>query len=399
MVSVQIEVSVIVPTFREAENLTILIPQIAAAMDLAGIEYEIVIVDDDSQDGTIDACERLAQSFPIHLITRRDERGLATAVVCGLRAAQGEILVVMDADLSHAPSAIPDLVAACRSPFVDFVIGSRHVEGGSIDSRWTRYRHWNSRIASWLARGLTAAQDPMAGFFAIQKVNFEQAKEIRPLGYKIGLELIVRCGCRRVVEVPIAFRDRTRGESKLTFGQQLLYLQHLGRLYAAKYARLSRFVRFGLVGLSGMMVDLAALTVLRQATSFSLARALAIWIAMTWNFLLHRRYAFAVSAVDSKFRQYIEYSAACMLGASVNWLVSMSVASMLPMLPGRLFIASAIGIMSGSILNFVICDRTVFSQPTFSDDFPMGREQEAIALKMHSHRPEHSAETQLRRSA
>ncbi len=91
MVTVQIEVSVIVPTFREAENLTILIPQIAAAMDLAGIKYEIVIVDDDSQDGTIDACECLAQSFPIHLITRRGERGLATAVVCGLRAAQGEI--------------------------------------------------------------------------------------------------------------------------------------------------------------------------------------------------------------------------------------------------------------------------------------------------------------------
>jgi len=148
-----------------------------------------------------------------------------------------------------------------------------------------------------------------------------------------------------------------------------------------------------------MMVDLVALTLLRQAASFSLARALAIWIAMTWNFLLHRRYAFAVSAADSKFRHYIEYSPACMLGASVNWLVSMLVASMLPMLLGRLFIASAIGIMSGSILNFVICDRTVFSQPTFNDDISMGREQEVIALKMQSHRPEHSAETQLRRSA
>ena len=399
MVTDQLEVSVIVPTFREAENLTILIPQIAEAMDLAGIKYELIIVDDDSQDGTIDACECLAQSFPIHLMTRRGERGLATAVVCGLHAARGEILVVMDADLSHPPSAVPDLVKACRSPLADFVIGSRYAEGGSIDSNWTRYRHLNSRIASWLARGLTTVKDPMAGFFAIKKVIVEQATDMRPLGYKIGLELIVRCGCRRVVEVPIAFRDRAFGESKLTTSQQLLYLQHLGRLYSAKYAGLSRFVRFGLVGLSGMVVDLAALMLLRLAAPFWLARGLAIWVAMTWNFLLHRRYTFEVSAIGSNLRQYIEFSGACLLGASVNWIVSMSVASMVPMLPGRLLIASAIGVVSGSILNFFICDRTVFKQPASGDVLPMASEQEVIALEMPSHRPEYSAETQLRRSA
>jgi dolichol-phosphate mannosyltransferase len=239
----------------------------------------------------------------------------------------------------------------------------------------------------------------MAGFFAIKKVTFDQATDIRPLGYKIGLELIVRFGCRNVVEIPIAFRDRTVGESKLTTSQQLLYLQHLGRLYSAKYAGPSRFARFGLVGLSGMVVDLGALTLLSLATPFWLARALAIWVAMTWNFALNRRYTFAASAEDSTLRQYVEFSGACLLGGAVNWLVSMSVAPVVPMLPGRLLIASAIGVAAGCLVNFFICDRAVFRQPAAGDVLPMAREQEAATPAPPSHRPAYSGDTQRKRSA
>jgi dolichol-phosphate mannosyltransferase len=170
----------------------------------------------------------------VRLITRTSERGLATAVIRGLGEARGEVLAVMDADLSHPPEALPRLVAAACEPSTHFVIGSRYVQGGAIDRSWSLFRRLNSSVASLLARGLTRARDPMAGFFALRRTTFERAAKLRPLGYKIGLELLVRCRCRRVVEIPIEFQDRIHGESKLSLKQQALYLRHLARLYAFK---------------------------------------------------------------------------------------------------------------------------------------------------------------------
>jgi len=231
------EASIIVPTFQEAGNLPALISRIAVALDNVNLSYEILVVDDNSQDGTSTVCSGLSERFPLRLITRRGQRGLATAVICGLNAARGKVLVVMDADLSHPPEAIPKLVQALQSPSVDFVIGSRYVEGGKVDDSWMWFRRINSLFATILARGLTSARDPMAGFFALNQSTFVQAGDLQPLGYKIGLELIVRCKCRRVAEVPISFQDRTCGQSKLTLRQQWLYLRHLGRLYVAKYQK------------------------------------------------------------------------------------------------------------------------------------------------------------------
>jgi len=394
MVTNSPDVSIIVPTYCEVENLPALIPQIDQALKQTSLRYEIVIVDDDSPDGTEDLCQDLSQRFPLRLITRRDERGLASAVVCGLRAALGKILVVMDADLSHPPTAIPDLVTACQSPCCDFSIGSRYVEGGSIDSNWTRFRHLNSQTASWLARGLTKAKDPMSGFFAIKRSTFIKAQEIRPLGYKIGLELLVRCDCRHVAEVPIAFRDRTLGNSKLTLGQQWLYLRHLGRLYPAKYAGLARIARFGLVGLSGMTVDLTSLTLLRSVLSFPLARALAIGLAMTWNFFLHRGYTFRAPAADSTFRQFGKFVGACLYGALVNWMVSMLVVWSLPPIPGRSLFAAALGVMAGSVCNYLFCQRLVFGQSRATKTSQVVMQPKSAATKLPG--PHTGPSTQIR---
>jgi len=229
------QVSVIVPTFQEAGNLSLLIPRIGAALDKAALSHEIVVVDDDSQDGTTEVCENLAREFPLRLLTRVDQRGLATAVIDGLDAAAGDRLVVMDADLSHPPESIAELVRVLDSPAVDFVIGSRYVPGGQIDAGWTGFRRLNSGVATLLARGLTRARDPMAGFFALHRSTYARAGTLRPLGYKIGLELIVRCNCQQLREVPITFLDRAFGKSKMDLGQQWLYLRHLGRLYLAKF--------------------------------------------------------------------------------------------------------------------------------------------------------------------
>jgi dolichol-phosphate mannosyltransferase len=225
------DVSVIVPTYREAENLPILVRALADALASTPGGYEILVVDDNSQDGTEEACAELAKSFPVRLLVRRQERGLASAVVHGMRAAAGTWLVVMDADLSHPPDAVPALLAPLRAGQADFVVGSRYVSGGSTEEGWGVYRWLNSKVATLLAWPLARVRDPMAGFFALPRQLFESAAPLDPIGYKIGLELLVKCRCRHVVEVPIHFRNRLHGQSKLSLREQVNYLRHLLRLY------------------------------------------------------------------------------------------------------------------------------------------------------------------------
>lgn len=225
--------SIVVPTFREVEALPELIERVAAVRANHPSIVELLIVDDDSQDGT----EALIAARPepwVSLIVRKQDRGLSQAVLAGLRAARGDLLVVMDADLSHPPEAIVEMQKAIATG-ADFVIGSRYIEGGTTADDWGLLRFINSRVATALARPLTSISDPMSGFFALPRRVFEAARDPSPLGYKIGLELLVRCNCSNVKEIPIHFANRTRGESKLTARQQLLYVRHLLRLYRFKF--------------------------------------------------------------------------------------------------------------------------------------------------------------------
>jgi len=232
------EVSIVVPTYREAENLRLLVPRIVAALSATTTAYEILVVDDDSRDATPAVLAALAeQGCPVRLITRVGERGLSSAVLRGFAEARGRWLLCMDADLSHPPEALPELLAAVREPGVEFVIGSRYVPGGSTDETWGVFRWLNSQVATLLARPFTAARDPMAGFFALPRSVFERAAGLSPIGYKIGLELIVKCRCQVLREVPIHFSDRKFGQSKLSFREQLRYLRHLVRLARFKYGR------------------------------------------------------------------------------------------------------------------------------------------------------------------
>ena len=228
-------VSVIVPTYNERDNLAPLAEQIFAALDSS--DAELLIVDDDSPDGTADVAQQLGQQHPVRCIVRQDERGLATAVIRGLREARGELCVVMDADLSHPPDAIPRLLAAMQDPHTEMAIGSRFVPGGKVDLHWPLHRRLNSWAARLLARPLTGVKDMMSGFFCVRRGELELDR-LRPVGYKIALELIVRHRWRNIVEVPISFADRAAGKTKLNVGEQLRYLRHLGRLYG--FALLNR---------------------------------------------------------------------------------------------------------------------------------------------------------------
>jgi dolichol-phosphate mannosyltransferase len=233
--------SIVVPTFREVEALPDLIDRVAQVRAEHESIQELVIVDDDSRDGTEELIAKRPEPW-LKLIVRKQDRGLSQAVLAGLRAARGEILVVMDADLSHPPEVIPDMLAALRAG-ADFVLGSRYVSGGTTAEGWGLFRYLNSKVATYLARPLTSVSDPMSGFFALPRSVFARAESPSPLGYKIGLELLVRCRCRNVREVPIHFANREHGESKLTLQQQMLYLRHLARLYRFRFNRF-RFNRF-----------------------------------------------------------------------------------------------------------------------------------------------------------
>jgi len=208
-------VSIIVPTLNEVENVEPLTRQIMAS----GIEpLEIVFVDDGSTDGTREKIHALAAEFPVRLVLRENPTlGLSGAVVAGARAAAGDLLVVMDADLSHPPSRIPDLVRPVRAGACEMVIGSRYVRGGTTPG-WPLWRKVMSRAASACAYPLTRVHDSMCGFFAIPRlVLLERAPAAT--GFKIAFEIIVHSHQDlRVQEIPIAFRDRARGRSKMTFG-------------------------------------------------------------------------------------------------------------------------------------------------------------------------------------
>lgn len=231
-------VTVIVPTFREAANLPELAERLDRAMRAAECTYEAIIVDDDSRDGTEEYCADLSQKYPLRLIVRQNERGLSSAVIRGCESARGRILVVMDADLSHPPETVPRLMRVIDENRGDFALGSRYVAGGRTEN-WTAFRWLNSKVATILAWPVVSCSDPMSGFFAISSERVRSAAGmLRPMGYKIGLEMMVKCRCQRIVELPIVFRDRTRGESKLTMRQQILYLRQL--------LHLLRFRMFGL---------------------------------------------------------------------------------------------------------------------------------------------------------
>ena len=229
--SVVPSVSVVVPAYREAPNLRPLTERIFAAVTEADLTAELIIVDDDSRDGSIEIVDELAARFPVQIIVRSGERGLATAVLRGFEDARGEVLVVMDADLQHPPEKIPELVECITSSRGDFAIGSRYVGEGSIDQDWPLLRRLNSWVATVLARPLTSVRDPMSGFFALHRETWQRSAAIDPVGYKIALELMVKARCRRCVEVPIVFGDRAAGESKLSLAEQMRYLRHLLRLY------------------------------------------------------------------------------------------------------------------------------------------------------------------------
>lgn len=355
-------VSVIVPTYREVLSLPPLLERLGEVR-AGGVDLEVIVVDDDSRDGTDDLMSR-ASSWA-SLITRTEDRGLSSAVLAGLAAARGRHLIVMDADGSHPPEAIPAFIEALQGE-ADFVVGSRYVPGGSTEDGWGVLRWINSKVATWMARPFTSVRDPMSGFLGIDRARWEAAVDLDPVGYKIGLELIVKCRCMHVREVPIHFATRRLGQSKLSLRVQAQYLAHILRLMRWKFPGWSSFLPFALVGLSGVGVYAALLAlfgaVIGQGMSSDLQIIIAILLTMVWNFLFDRWLAFWYARRDPIWKQLCGFIAVCSIPVVVNFLITR-------WLIGDDYVASVAGVVgalvgaaAGVVFNWFVARALVFKR-------------------------------------
>jgi len=224
--------SIVIPTFQEAKNISVLIKRIAA-IDFGTRAFEVILSDDNSQDGTDEVVQLLTAQYPwLRLLKRRGEKDLSQSVIDGIRKTHYPICVTLDADLSHPPEKIPDMLAALEKPNIDLIIGSRYIKGGSSDELWPLSRLWLSRAAAMLARLLLAvpAKDPLSGFLVFRKKTFFSGAPLEPIGWKLGLEFIIKCRCKNITEIPIHFAERVAGTSKVNLAVGINYIKHLQRL-------------------------------------------------------------------------------------------------------------------------------------------------------------------------
>lgn len=288
------KLTVVSPTYNEADNIRPLIETLASV--LAHIDHEIVIVDDDSPDKTWAVAEKMCAQYPtLKVLRRTKERGLSSAVIDGFLAAQGEMVACIDGDLQHDPAQLLQLLYALEAG-ADVAIGSRYTKGGEVGG-WNRWR----QCASWLATKLAhlflgiKITDPMSGFFMLRKEAFlEVVGSLNARGFKILLELLAQLQPRTIREIPIIFRPRVAGVSKLSSKIVYYYLHQLWRLSPLGRILPARFLKFGLVGASGVVINLLAMTLIIRFLAWYNWRAsfLASFFAMINNYVLNNFWTF-----------------------------------------------------------------------------------------------------------
>ncbi|MBA4028045.1 MAG: glycosyltransferase family 2 protein [Planctomyces sp.] len=377
-------VGVIVPTYREALNIPLMIERVGAvrrALRGGGVTLSLVFMDDNSRDGSVEAVARAAASEGAggsvgggadgaggadgsgwaRIVVRTTQRGLSPAVIDGLRSCDADAMIVMDADLSHPPEKIPEMIAALEAG-AEFVIGSRYTPGGTTAGDWGLFRRLNSSVATLIARPLTRAKDPMAGYFGLRRETFERADALSPIGYKIGLELLVKCRVRRLAEVPIHFADRVHGQSKLSLKEQVRYLRHVRRLLTYKHPNLAALAQFGLVGASGMAVNMGTVLAAERLGAGTLwALRWGIGVSILSNFALNRRFTFGHARGGSVVTQLVGFVLTCLVGAVIQYVVTARALSWLAE-GSPTPLAVPFGVAAGMAFNFLISRYVVFAR-------------------------------------
>jgi dolichol-phosphate mannosyltransferase len=355
------ELSIVIPTFCERENLAPLMARIDKA--LAGAAWEAIIVDDDSPDGTAAEARALGgRDARIRCLRRIGRRGLAGACIEGMLASQAPFTAVMDADLQHDETLLPRMLDALRHDKADLVVATRYALGGDAGSL-AGWRGKLSRVATELARRLLNSRviDPMSGFFAIRREAFDTlAPNLSTQGFKILLDILATSkGRLRIKELPFVFRARLHGESKLDARVGLDFLGLLLKKGTRDLVPL-RFLSFALVGLSGVAVHLAILflAIRAFAVPFTAAQTTAALMAMTSNFALNNEITYAegrlrgIAAMKGLALFYI----VCSLGMLSN----VGVATWIFAANGRWWIAGLVGSVVGLVWNYAMSTAAVW---------------------------------------
>ncbi len=335
--------SLIIPTYNESGNVAKIVAQLTQLLDnFIPENYELILVDDNSPDLTWQVAQELTAKYSwLRVMRRQTERGLSSAVIRGWQVARGEILGVIDADLQHPPEVLIELLKATLDG-ADLAVASRHVEGGGV-SDWSIVRRFLSRGAQVLGLMLCPSvvgrvSDPMSGYFMVRRSAIAGPK-LNPLGYKILLEVIGRGSIGKIAEAGYVFQERDSGESKVTWKQYIDYLGHLIRLRSSRQHPqqtpqknlqnkrdkrafpIQRFMRYGLVGVSGIFVDMALFYLLTEVAGLGLvvSKIVAAEIAIVSNFLWNDAWTFAdvtqrQKGWRSRLKRLLKFNIICTLG-------------------------------------------------------------------------------------
>ncbi len=346
--------AIVVPTFRERDNVAELVRRLEAT--LVGIPWEVVFVDDDSPDGTADTVRELGRSDPrVRCLHRIGRRGLSSACVEGVLATSAETVAVMDADLQHDETILPEMLRAIRERGADVAVGSRYVAGGGI-GEWDEGRAKISRFATRISRVVVPEElaDPMSGFFMVRRDVFMDAvRDLSTLGFKILVDLFASSPrALNFVEVPYRFRERHSGQSKLDnrvvwdFGMLLLD-KVVGRWVPV------RFLSFAMIGGLGVVVHMGVLAALFRTglAGFGTGQAIASVVAMVFNFFLNNALTYRDSKLEgaAMVRGLLVFMLVCGLGAVANvgvadWLFSEHRQGWV--------VAALVGILIGAVWNY-----------------------------------------------
>ena len=336
--------SLVIPTYNEGKNISQLIAILSNLLDqVIPNNYELIVVDDNSPDRTWEIAEALQSEYPhLQVIRRQQENGLSTAVIRGWQQAKGEILGVIDGDLQHPPETLLQLWEAMDRG-TDLTVASRHVDEGGV-SDWSIIRRFLSRGAQLLGLVilpgvLGRVSDPMSGFFLIRRRAIAE-RYLNPLGYKILIEVIARGQIGEIQEVGYVFQERHAGESKVSWRHYTDYILHLLRLRLSlgmlgSLSRrfsfpLKRFLRFGLVGFSGVFVDIAVLYLLHDASTLAWgltrSKIVAAEVAIVNNFLWNDAWTFGDMSRQQRgwrrrLRRFLKFNLVCLMGLILNVLI------------------------------------------------------------------------------
>ncbi len=356
--------AVVIPTYNEVENVPILVQRLEQT--LAGIDWELIFVDDDSPDDTAQRIREIACEHPqVRLLQRIGRRGLSSACIEGMLATTAPYLAVMDADLQHDELLLPEMLLRLQREPLDLVIGSRYVTGGQV-SDWDAQRASMSQLATRLGQHLIKAdvKDPMSGFFMLRAGVLHQCvRGLSGVGYKILLDLFATYPRPlRFVELPYRFRPRQAGESKLDEAVLWEYLLMLIQKWIGPMIP-ARFIAFSLIGGSGVFVHMLVLWVSFKAldTSFLVGQSVAALVAMTTNFFLNNLFTYSDMRLRGwdLLRGWLSFVAACSVGALAN----VGIASWIFEVHSFWVLSALAGILVGAVWNYAVTAVYTWKRP------------------------------------